>query len=299
MSLDTLIKKPFNFVKRKTCPVCKSSKAETLFEQSFESVKVKKFIQSYYSAQLSEKISGNYYSLSRCSQCTLIYQSEILDTQGLNYLYEIAIDKTASLAKREQANSQYFQSLVQDSYAPIGFFPEKKPREIRVLDFGMGWGHWAIAAQAHGLDVVGAELSQSRIEFAKSKGIEVIDIMNSQLDDFDYINTDQVFEHLDDPHDVLEQLVNRLKPGGIIKIFVPNSTIDRLKLKYGSWEPCKDSFHPLEHINSFTNRSINIFTEQFSLKPISFAELKVAQKLKIRRVIARKVFGAPSWYFRK
>ncbi len=286
-------------MKRRMCPACRSTQARKIFEHAFESVKVKNFIENYYGSELSEKISGHQYSLLECSKCTLIYQSNILDTQGLNYLYEVAIDKKSSLAKREQANSQYFQSLVLDSYAPIGFFPEKKPRQIRVLDFGMGWGHWAIAAQAHGLNIVGVELSQSRISYAKSKGVKVIDLIDTVPNNFDYINTDQVFEHLDDPHSVLEKLVNNLKPGGIIKIFVPNSSIDRIKLKYGRWKPCKDSFHPLEHINSFTNYSINLFTKQFSLTPVSYRELKVAKRLKIRRLLARKIFGAPSWYFRK
>ena len=97
--------------------------------------------------------------------------------------------------------------------------------------------------------------------------------MKTVTDNFDYINKDQVFEHLGDSYSVLKRLVYRLKPGGIINIFVPSSSIDRTKLNYGRWKHCKDPFYPLEYINSFTNHSINIFIEQFSLSPISYRKL--------------------------
>ena len=92
----------------------------------------------------------------------------------------------SSLAKRETASAKYFNHLLTDSYTPIGIFHNRKPREIKVLDFGMGWGHWAIAGVANGLNVVGAELSETRIQFAKSKGIKILNSLEDKKVKFDF-----------------------------------------------------------------------------------------------------------------
>ena len=102
MSLDPSLQMQGNFVKRHICLADKSSQARKISKYAKASVKVKKIIETYNS---SEQKSGNQYSPLVCSKCTLICQSEILDVQGLNYLYEVAVDERSYLPKRQQVNS--------------------------------------------------------------------------------------------------------------------------------------------------------------------------------------------------
>jgi SAM-dependent methyltransferase len=81
---------------------------------------------------------------------------------------------------------------------------------------------------------------------------------------FDFINTEQVFEHIPEPLETLRHLIKSLETNGIIKISVPTANdVDR-RLKIMDWEAPIDSRNsldpvtPLEHINYFKRSSIRI-----------------------------------------
>ena len=91
---------------------------------------------------------------------------------------------------------------------------------------------------------------------------------------FDFINTEQVFEHLSQPLETLEYLSKALKPHGIIKISVPNGWNIEEKLAIGDWDASKESpqslnpVAPLEHVNCFTYQSIIKMAQLVGLKPL-------------------------------
>lgn len=137
----------------------------------------------------------------------------------------------------------------------------KPPHEMEVLDFGMGWSEWLQMARAWGCRVTGMELSEERVRHARSLGIEIIDLDDAAGRRFDFINTEQVFEHLVSPLDILERLGSLLKPGGLLKVSVPDGrkmpkVIDDLA-SGGQWSPERVmAIAPLEHVNCFTYDSI-------------------------------------------
>ena len=88
----------------------------------------------------------------------------------------------------------------------------------------MGWGHYCIASKALGFDVHGCELSDVRIKFAQMNGVKIIKNINELEDNyFDFINSEQVFEHLSDPSVIMKEFQRILKNDGVINISVPNS----------------------------------------------------------------------------
>ncbi len=95
-------------------------------------------------------------------------------------------------------------------------------RELKFLDFGMDWGRWCLMSKAFGCDVYGTELSESRIKYGQSIGINVIDWDEISNFEFDFINTEQVFEHITSPLEILKYLSHSLKQHGLIKISVPD-----------------------------------------------------------------------------
>lgn len=61
-----------------------------------------------------------------------------------------------SLQKRESAKVEYFESLFGDIKCMARVLKNDIPKSLRILDFGLGWGHWALAAKAMGYRVAGA-----------------------------------------------------------------------------------------------------------------------------------------------
>jgi SAM-dependent methyltransferase len=117
-------------------------------------------------------------------------------------------------------------------------------------------------ASAFGCDSYGTELSETRIKYAQAKGIKVIAWDEIPQYRFDFINTEQVFEHIPEPLQTLRHLKTALKPGGIIKVSVPEADDIKRRLRLMDWKAPKDSRNslnpvaPLEHINFFRTKSL-------------------------------------------
>lgn len=287
------------FEKRNNCPVCLCNNFTTLYTEKFTEGDTKTFLEKYYGTELNLHAFGEEkFTLLRCKDCTLIFQQNILSPEGMEALYEKIIDPQKSLNKRKRAKNKFYKNLLNDASVISSFYPSILPSDISVLDFGMGWGHWCLAAKAWGYDVMGAELSEKRLEFAKKEGIDNCDPYNLRFENyFDYINTDQVFEHLSDPLYAITKLSKALKINGIIKIFVPNTNRDYLAKLTRNWVPRKDSFHPLEHINCFNRKSLNTLAKNCSLKPVELSNPALFKKLPIN--FMRRALGVPGWYYIK
>ena len=162
---------------------------------------------------------------------------------------------------RKRDSVYHFSGYTQEILSVILYF-KSKPSQISVFDFGMGWGKWCYMAKAFGCDTYGTELSETRIEYAKRNGIKVITWDEIPEYKFDFINTEQVFEHIPNPLDTLRYLRDSLKPRGLIKISVPNGKNIKKKIKIGDWMAPKGSKNslnyvsPLEHINCYTRTSV-------------------------------------------
>jgi SAM-dependent methyltransferase len=138
-------------------------------------------------------------------------------------------------------------------------------------DKGMqaGWGYWSRMAQAHGFDVVGFELSKQRSEHARQMGITVIDSLPATEAGFDFVYANQVFEHLPDPVQALQDICRQLKPGGIVYLRVPDGRGVAARLEQQGWSPELEAIHPLEHINCFTRKTLQGFASEAGLKPFN------------------------------
>lgn len=137
-----------------------------------------------------------------------------------------------------------------------------KDHRLKFLDFGMAWGDWCFMANAFGIDSYGIEFSESKVNYAQSRGIKVISMVEINQHKFDFINTEQVFEHISTPLEVLALLRASLSSNGLIKISVPNGSGIIRKIKIGDFNAPKNSRNslnpvaPLEHINCFRRISI-------------------------------------------
>jgi 2-polyprenyl-3-methyl-5-hydroxy-6-metoxy-1,4-benzoquinol methylase len=92
------------------------------------------------------------------------------------------------------------------------------------LDFGAGVGSGGILFRRHGFQATLADISSSLLSFSgwrletRKLAAQLIDLKQSRLPSqgFDMITAMDVFEHLTDPVEVVENLWAALKPGGFL-----------------------------------------------------------------------------------
>lgn len=268
-----------NFINRKICPCCRSIKYTTIYSCGFLESPVKDYLVSFYAPQGGVELKyleNGTYRLNECADCGLVYQEEILSDLLMIKLYEewLNPEKVFTLYEKNKTINEYCFSL-NEILSVIKHF-DVTPSKLKLLDFGMGWGSWCRIAMSVDADVYGSELSKVRIEFAKTYGIKIIGWDEIPQHSFDFINTEQVFEHLPHPLETLKHLKRALKKDGIIKISVPNGADIKSRLTLMDWGAEKNSMNslnpvaPLEHINCFKHRSLIKMANLAGLTAIDF-----------------------------
>lgn len=257
------------FVQRDCCPICDSNSNRILCDTSYQDPRLASYLKQFYGGRLeAEALKAASYRVTLCQHCGFIYQNPILSESGMLVLYQDWIDQAQSLDKKQTAGAQLYHQYAAQIQTLTQLF-ERRPNQVRILDYGMGWGYWSRMAQAHGFDVVGLELSEQRREYARNMGISVVKNLPEESVHFDYIHANQVFEHLADPLHSLQELSQRLKPEGIVCIRVPDGRGVAASLEKRGWSPELTAIHPLEHINCFTRKTLTRLAGQAGLKPFN------------------------------
>lgn len=267
------------FTKRECCPGCQSQRTIELLRSPLTAPPLRDYLVFFYNPQGGVEfkyLQDQDYVLTECMYCGLVYQTEIPGELLIYKLYEKWIDpeKVWELIELHRTLG-YFSGLSNEITDVIRYF-NRPPSQLTFLDFGMGWGHWCRMAQAFGCKVYGVELSEARIEYARQTGVRIINFEEISSLQFDFINTEQVFEHLSEPGGTLAYLRQSLAPDGILKISVPDGGDIQQRLNMGNWQAPKTSRYslnpvaPLEHINCFNRASLLQLAREVSLEPIDF-----------------------------
>lgn len=272
----------YRFVQRTRCPACSSTNVSVEYECSFANGPIAVFIARFYGVDPGELKSGSY-KLVRCHDCTLLYQGWVGDAGFLADLYGEWINSEncpADDAQYQSIMAAPLQSRDGHEIMVISSYLGKPTERMVTLDYGMGWAMWARIARGLGCQSFGTELAPDRVAFAEEHDIEHIHDNDIGVGQFDFINTEQVFEHLPAPRDTAHRLTAALKPGGILKISVPRADrVEKLikKLRANGDVPTDEEFvpaQPLEHVNSFSGRSLRKFAERLGLQQVRPSLLK-------------------------
>lgn len=295
------------FTKRVACDLCGCTTSGLLYAERFASGKTFAFIDDYYAGRIPDSVlqSGKYI-LRQCNSCSFIWQAEILDDHYLSVLYSQWVDDDASARKYARRSFSELARLVHEISA-LQYLVERSDKKLRALDFGAGWGRWCHIANAMGVEAWAAELSNARVTHMKSLGIPICADIFTEAQVFDYINAEQVFEHIPRPRKYFSQLAALLVPGGILRISVPDASAFEKQLDEGTWRPQKDAVHPLEHVNCYTMDSLRCLSREMDMATLATRTVGVAYarcivrgsgSLKtLKSVLARQ--GAGVMFFRK
>jgi SAM-dependent methyltransferase len=102
----------------------------------------------------------------------------------------------------------------------------------RLLDFGCGDGGFIAAAATAGWYAVGVEVQP---EYARSRGLTVVERIEDTTGPFDVITLWHSLEHVQSPRDVLMALSERLPPGGFLLVAVPNGDSVQAQVFGSGW----------------------------------------------------------------
>ena len=129
---------------------------------------------------------------------------------------------------------------------------------MRVLDYGCGWGEFLVMSKMLGLEAYGIERSPDRQSFLSNRGVTAFPDLGAAVKavgrSYHASTLFQVLEHLEDPLDVLKQFYDAMVPGAVLVIEVPNCEgIEGIRDQSDYY-----NIHPLEHINCFTPKSLQL-----------------------------------------
>lgn len=175
-----------------SCPACGSGSNKEVSEFSF--------------FQDGKGFFSNSYNVLECSECRLWFKNNIPSKETITGYYEslpsdgIDWDYKGRLPHEEKIDRILFD-----------LFPQAK-----VLDVGCWTGR--LLAPHKSIDRFGIEPNELSSKVAEGKGIKILgNIVNEETllgHMFDAISMVDVFEHLNNPFDVIEVLLKHLTPGG-------------------------------------------------------------------------------------
>jgi 2-polyprenyl-3-methyl-5-hydroxy-6-metoxy-1,4-benzoquinol methylase len=261
---------------RSRCPLCGSEDRTPLHRSNFATGPAGEFVRSHYGRD-PQRLGEWDYWLDLCGKCGLIYQRFIGTGEFLKELYGEWInqrDPEKSPIYRRDVRRPHSSRDAHEIYMAAAFLG-RKPPELMTFDFGMGWGLWARMSLALGCRSYGHDLSPQCRDYAERHGVTVIDPAQLSHFRFDFINTDQVLEHVANPGEVLRDLAACLAPSGILKIAVPRGDRIPALLKSPDWRAAKytsealTAVQPLEHINCYSSETMNEVARLFGLQVVT------------------------------
>jgi 2-polyprenyl-3-methyl-5-hydroxy-6-metoxy-1,4-benzoquinol methylase len=150
----------------------------------------------------------------------------------------------------------------------------------RILDVGAAGGAFVEQAAARGFDAEGLEPTPEFVAFAHDElgvTLHATTVENAGLEpgSWDVATMWHVLEHVPDPVEVLGQLREALRPGGIVAIEVPNAGGYLARRDGVEWT----SLEPDVHVNQFGARSLRTALEAAGLQVVRLGSLTITEYL--------------------
>ena len=257
-------------IHRRSCPVCFSAKPEVCLRVAYDSVPMREHFKRLGAEIRFEVLKDHFFEIAHCSECLLLYQTSVLADDDLGMLYNTNSSKSSAPPFTSLISLVHFS---QDALLMRQLV--RKPTAIpQLLDYGLGWGRFAMAAQALGFAVSGVEISECCREHSRKHGIKLLDTNQLPEAEFDAVIVDQVLEHLGDPRKVLQEVARSLKPGGFLLAGTPGVPGVETRLRRAGTEANPlaaltdrdlDAISPLIHTNLFNAHSLKVLAQYAGL----------------------------------
>jgi SAM-dependent methyltransferase len=179
------------------CPLCEGSRGEPLhLEGSFQMV--------------------------RCPLCHFIFLNPRPTRDSLFHFYQKYLPE-------EESSIESWERMMKSVFHRAADLLEPYRRDGRLLDVGTGFGFFLAEMKKRGWEVMGIEISQKALDFAKDVfglAIHAGPLEKATLagNYFDAVTGFYVIEHLPHPMAFLKECYRILKPGGLLLLRYPHTT---------------------------------------------------------------------------
>lgn len=268
---------------REQCPWCGAPDKTTLCDYSYDQEPLHSVIKDTLPG------SGHRFIVHECGRCRTLYQQTVLSHEEGAAFYE-------SWPLLE-TDLDFILFYVQELIMIMSYFG-RPAGKIAVFDYGMGWGKFCEVARTLGFDARGYDLNRHMRDHLRSRSIPVIDRLEDlEPASLDFINLEQVLEHVVAPYALVETLSRFLKKDGIIKISVPIRPL-RIKAKLRHLDALTPAnlttkimeIGPLSHLNCFNPRALKtVLADSLRLQRIQLNSLFLV----FRRDCFHRVLGRP------
>ncbi|MBU2541435.1 MAG: class I SAM-dependent methyltransferase [Candidatus Omnitrophica bacterium] len=211
-------------------------------------------------------------AIVKCLGCGLLYVNPRLKEPEKIYWGEAdKYFKEARLIFEGKSRHHRDQNYIQDlkliyKYKPSGNF----------LDVGTNMGFFLRNAKGWSWNLYGVEPSSSLSEIARkyfSLNVKTAFLQDAGFKNsfFDVVTMTDVFEHLSEPGEVLEEVKRILKPDGILFIKVPNGLFNLFKYycaKTTNRLKNYDIFDSYEHVVHYSQKTLKLMLDKFGFKVI-------------------------------
>jgi SAM-dependent methyltransferase len=224
-----------------------------IFDPQYTETRCCPVCASWSAARMFQKSGGTYV---QCNDCSMVYLNPVLRDPCLVAYYQGNHGEQADVVENDSAFYLGLYNKGLDAAEPhIG-------RRARILDIGCSSGVFLSCASARGWQTTcGIELNATEAALCVRKGHSVF---GGPLSDypagerFDAISLWDVFEHIKNAHDALEQIKGLLDPQGCLLLQIP--TPDALAARVLQAQ-C-NMFDGLEHVNLFTRAALERLAAQ-------------------------------------
>lgn len=184
---------------------------------------------------------------------------------------------------------------------PFGFEQLIKLPKRKLIDVGCGSGTTLKLAKELGWSVTGLEIDIEAVRVARSFGLDVIEGDYRNLEQisnkFDCIICSHVLEHVYNPVDMLNLLISKLAPSGILLLSLPNSQ-SHVREQFGeNWRGLEAPRHiaipSLSWLRDFLKKN-GYFVEQMQslhdLTSVASNQIMTARSKEIKVTFPKSIF---------
>jgi len=162
------------------------------------------------------------FQMVKCSPCQFIYLNPRPTGEAILRFYQNYLPEDGS-------SVEAWQRMMQSIFQRAANLIERYKKRGRLLDVGAGFGFFLSEMKERGWDVVGVEISQKALAYAKDRlGLTVypgpLERIGFPENDFDVVSGFYVIEHLPRPMEFLQECYRILKPGGLLLLRYPHTT---------------------------------------------------------------------------
>jgi protein O-GlcNAc transferase len=235
------------------CPLCEGSSLMDLRQDDCTR-------HPLYQADLPATISWR-----GCETCGHIFTDGYFDAAGLASLFS-------------SANPSQVPGQDTERHRPLAARIVQRVSEVRGaidgrwLDVGVGNGALQTTAEEFGYQTVGLELRQGPAELLRGLGYDVRCLELEQLSQderFDVISMADVLEHVPFPAQALAAARERMNPGGLLFVSMPN--VDTFVWRQLDEAGTNPYWAELEHYHNFSREHLYWLLRRNGFEPCSYA----------------------------